>query len=125
MNMKMFTEAKEEGVVTATFTKAQYDDLKKSQRCYEEEKINKGFLDSNGNHCEYEYKDYEYHTGMTNEEFYKANDLKALENCQKCPMWEKRCRTHEHTVITEKCITDKHVDELTKEIDQRILERIK
>ncbi len=60
---------------------------------------------------------------MTNEEFYLKNDKKKLDNCQKCKLWSE-CRVAEHTLTTIKCIENKGVDEITKEINKKILEQV-
>ena len=93
--------------------------------CLKEDELKNGFIGKDGKHHEYEYdkKQYKYRTHMTNEEFYSINDQRALENCQKCPMWPK-CKVAEHTVTTMKCVVDKGADELAKEINKQILESI-
>ena len=60
---------------------------------------------------------------MTNEEYKTMNDREGLKSCQKCPMW-KHCRKNEHTVIRQKDVENKLVDELSKSINKRILEDI-
>ena len=110
---------------TGTFTRSQYEEISKTCEDHTEEEIKKGFIGKDGKHHEYEYvgKKYMYRTHMTNEEFYLMNDKKALENCQKCSMWS-RCKVAEHIIISMKCVSNKMVDELTKEINTKILNQV-
>lgn len=67
--------------------------------------------------------DYLMHTGMSNEEWLEKNNKAGLENCRKCPMWE-RCRKAEHTIMTNQGISMKLRDDITKSIDKEILKDI-
>lgn len=107
----------------AHFNKAQYELLQIEQNKRDDEMIKKGLIGNDGNRHDYEYdeKDHKYHTHMTNFEFYSKNDGKQLESCKKCSMWEK-CSVVEHTLVTMKCIENSLTDDLTKEINKKIVE---
>ena len=136
-SMKVVTEAKENRMCRAEFTKTQVEDLKKcgynvidgSQINSAEdtdEQVHQEFigLDGKKHKWEYDKKNYCYHSYMTNEEWLTLNNPEGLANCQKCAMWE-HCRNAQHDISTEWSIGQKHIDELSHEIDMRILERMK
>jgi hypothetical protein len=107
------------------FDMEQCRSLQIEQSKRDDEIVKKGFIGNDGKHHEYEYdkKNHIYHTHMTNEEFYLKNDRKKLDNCQKCKLWTK-CRIAEHTLTTIECIENNWVNEITTEINKKILERV-
>jgi hypothetical protein len=110
--------------IKGTFTKAQYDEIRLKQDCHDEERIGKGFIGIDGQHHSFEYgDDYVWHTNMKTEDYLSKNKPEQLASCQKCPMWE-HCRKNEYTVTTQKGVEEKLADELAKEIDKHILERM-
>lgn len=107
------------------FGKSEYRELVGRQEEAEKSMIEKGFTGIDGSHQEYKFskEDYKWHTGMTNFEFYSKNDTERLEACKKCPMWDK-CSKAEHTVITMGGVVDSLVDNITDEINKKILDDI-
>ena len=118
-------------------TKEQLDDLKSSgyYSVFDGSQINSAEdsdkrvhqefigLDGKKHKWEYDKKNYCYHSYMTNEEWLTLNNPEGLANCKKCAMWE-HCRNAQHDISTEWSISQKHIDELSHEIDMRILERM-
>ena len=136
-SMRIVTEAKEKGKCHAEFTKTQAEDLKKCRyNVFDGSQINSAEdtdkrvhqefigIDGKKHKWEYDKENYCYHSHMTNEEWLTLNDPEGLANCQKCAMWE-HCRSAQHDISTDWSIRQKHIDELSHEIDNRILERMK
>jgi hypothetical protein len=90
-----------------------------------EETIEKGFIGNDNKHHDYVYdaNEHKYHTYMTNFEFLSKNDPDKLASCMKCPMW-KKCVDAEYITITNKCVEDAMVDDITEEVNKRILAKI-
>lgn len=107
----------------ATITVEQSKELQNKWGCKNDKQIEDGFIGIDGKHHDYEYDEEKYlwHSHMTNEEWKTMNDQEGLKNCQKCPMWE-HCKKNEHTVIRQKDVKNKLVDDLSKSINKRILE---
>lgn len=107
------------------FGKSEYRELVGQQEEMDKAMIDKGFTGIDGSHQEYKFskEDYKWHTGMTNFEFYSKNNTEQLEACKKCPMWDK-CSKVEHTVMTMGGVVDKLVDDISDEIDKKILDDI-
>jgi hypothetical protein len=130
-SIKVVTKAKEDGMCRAEITKTQAEDLKKcgSQINSAEDqdpRVHKEFigLDGKKHKWVYDKENYCYHSYMTNEEWLTLNNIEGLANCQKCAMWE-HCRTAQHDISTEWSISQKHIKELSHEIDMQIIERMR
>lgn len=105
--------------MTATWTTEFEKELKNYRP-----KRRESFIGTDGKRHEYvKGDDYKWHSGITNEEYWEHNDPGQLESCKKCSMWEI-CRKAEHTTCGYDDFINKAVDDLTKEIDGKILEQI-
>lgn len=113
------TKATESGMLTAvcgTTTPDEINEFNKSHCDYLEK--------YNYSEDDFDPEDGQIHTGMTNEEWLEKNNKSVLEHCKKCPMWEK-CRTAEKTLFSYKGLTHKMTEQISKEIDKDIAERLR